>query len=546
MAGCSNGTVVEPISQDSLAILNGEKVPDGEHMAACALYDDYGFVCSCTLITPTWVMTSGHCLTPEINQVMDGSQYKYDASRHLKVLFGSSIYKPTYSFPAENAYVHPGFYLKSTMEGGIISTTKDLALIHLAKAVPPEQVEPVPPLPPELAPTVEEIDSQEGVWATAVGFGSRSLTDSSQIGEKYMYSEKIDAYCSDTSPQSAQCPVISVQYSLSKMLDGFLYIFDRDKCVLPGDSGGSLFVERNSKKYVIGPPGITAANYYGMNFTGWDIVCDHYDFILAHVDDLPEGYAEICDNGIDDNGDKRVDCDDPGCKYAVHCRKEICDNHVDDNANGLFDCDDPDCAGSVKCLPENCANGVDDNENGLRDCQEPSCFEDIHCQPEICDNHVDDNENGLVDCADAGCVALKMCKKEICDNRVDDNENGLVDCDDPDCTGVRKCQPEICDNGRDDNSNGLVDCRDPQCAHELVCIPEDCANGADDNGNGLKDCEDPQCSANLACAIPEKDEKDDDKGDGCSGLPTRPSDTGLVAWLLALLGVGALRRRRTN
>lgn len=32
--------------------------------------------------------------------------------------------------------------------------------------------------------------------------------------------------------------------------------------------------------------------------------------------------AEICDNGVDDDGDRRVDCRDPGCRAAMACRPE--------------------------------------------------------------------------------------------------------------------------------------------------------------------------------------------------------------------------------
>ncbi len=33
--------------------------------------------------------------------------------------------------------------------------------------------------------------------------------------------------------------------------------------------------------------------------------------------------AEICDNNVDDTGDGKVDCDDPGCKNSMACREEV-------------------------------------------------------------------------------------------------------------------------------------------------------------------------------------------------------------------------------
>src|SRR5690606_22733613 len=43
---------------------------------------------------------------------------------------------------------------------------------------------------------------------------------------------------------------------------------------------------------------------------------------------------ELCNNGIDDNGNGEID---EGCV-------EICENGIDDDGDGLIDCDDPDCA----------------------------------------------------------------------------------------------------------------------------------------------------------------------------------------------------------
>ena len=46
---------------------------------------------------------------------------------------------------------------------------------------------------------------------------------------------------------------------------------------------------------------------------------------------------EICDNGKDDDGDGKVDKEDPDCR-------EICDNGKDDDGDGKTDLEDIDCA----------------------------------------------------------------------------------------------------------------------------------------------------------------------------------------------------------
>lgn len=54
--------------------------------------------------------------------------------------------------------------------------------------------------------------------------------------------------------------------------------------------------------------------------------------------------TEICDNGIDDDGDGQIDCQDSACAFVSTCRpREICDNGIDDNNNGKIDYYDGDC-----------------------------------------------------------------------------------------------------------------------------------------------------------------------------------------------------------
>ncbi|MBQ9394215.1 MAG: trypsin-like serine protease [Proteobacteria bacterium] len=338
---------------------------------------------------------------------------------------------------------------------------------------------------------------------------------------------------------------------------------------------------------------------------------------------------EICDNGKDDNGNGKVDCDDTECQNDAYCTAklcgdgvvqfdwedcdgtaflfdettcrgwhsmyksgtvscnpdctinydkcstkaaEICDNKIDDSGNGRIDCDDPECTQFPACqaevdpeTSEICDNKTDDNGDGRIDCDDPACMYDDACKSapavEICGNGIDDDGNGKKDCDDDVCKSHISCKRvEICGNGVDDDENGKIDCDDDACKAHSSCQNvEICGNGIDDDANGKKDCDDDACKTHESCksapAVEICGNGIDDDGNGKKDCEDSACASTDACkqqpdqpdqpAQPDGGSNKSDDG-GCSATPQSPDKLPLSAMLLALLGLGALARRRKS
>jgi hypothetical protein len=96
--------------------------------------------------------------------------------------------------------------------------------------------------------------------------------------------------------------------------------------------------------------------------------------------------------------------------FSVRVDIEICDDGIDNDGDNLVDCGDPDCCG-------------------------PLCPPSALC-PEVCDDGVDNDGDDLVDCADPDCFPTGLCP-EICDDEVDNDGDELVDCDDPDC--VSEC-----------------------------------------------------------------------------------------------------------
>ncbi len=102
---------------------------------------------------------------------------------------------------------------------------------------------------------------------------------------------------------------------------------------------------------------------------------------------------EICDNGVDDDEDSFVDCDDledcagdPACVVAPERGVAGCTDGRDNDGDGLFDCDDTeDCA--VFAAIGECCDGVDENSNGAIDefacaCDAPGDCDEGFCYTE--------------------------------------------------------------------------------------------------------------------------------------------------------------------
>ncbi|HCP44899.1 MAG TPA: hypothetical protein DIU15_02570, partial [Deltaproteobacteria bacterium] len=110
-----------------------------------------------------------------------------------------------------------------------------------------------------------------------------------------------------------------------------------------------------------------------------------------------------CADGIDDEGDGRMDCDDPECLRDPACAhlsqvaepvipESNCGNGVDDDKDSLVDCDDSDCRNDAACahlsaddstvrrFEGNCSDGLDGSDaDGLVDCADSDCADDPAC-----------------------------------------------------------------------------------------------------------------------------------------------------------------------
>ena len=151
----------------------------------------------------------------------------------------------------------------------------------------------------------------------------------------------------------------------------------------------SARVPIHAQDSVSGPVSITVSAYLGAAR------------VEAGLEVVPD---EICNNGIDDDLDEKVDCFDSECNLKA-CACGVC------------------MAAVCKHSELSCADGLDNDCDGKTDCADPEC----------------DTKR----CAGIGnYCSLQSCQnvETWCDNREDDDFDGPADCADSDCDG-RECAP---------------------------------------------------------------------------------------------------------
>ncbi len=117
--------------------------------------------------------------------------------------------------------------------------------------------------------------------------------------------------------------------------------------------------------------------------------------------------------------------------YSIDIETNIATQVLNSSAN-LSSNDGFNCGAALPPFETNCDNGIDDDGDGLIDCNDPDCLNSNVCLVEICTNGIDDDGDGFIDCDDAECQQITSCV-EICDNGIDDNGDGLIDSEDPQC-----------------------------------------------------------------------------------------------------------------
>ncbi|HAN31308.1 MAG TPA: hypothetical protein DCQ06_06880 [Myxococcales bacterium] len=262
--------------------------------------------------------------------------------------------------------------------------------------------------------------------------------------------------------------------------------------------------------------------------------CNFGPFSFQRPTTTPLGYEnsdQSCEDGLDNDQDGLVDCEDPDCVYeSTHCGEiveevpfwqsennyALCIDQVDNDDDGQFDCGDRKCQN----IPEVCCSREFTNEQ--------------------CQDGIDNDANGYTDCQDFGCrngIFVSVCVENtdvLCSNGKDDDGDGYTDCNDSNCSGANLCggsglggQPapskpgedgpedtlERCKDGYDNDGNGYTDCGDfscskssnpdvvAYCADQSEVGPDKCKDGIDNDGNGYTDCNDFSCNKSTDQAV---------------------------------------------
>jgi hypothetical protein len=144
---------------------------------------------------------------------------------------------------------------------------------------------------------------------------------------------------------------------------------------------------------------------------------------------------------------------------------EVCTDGIDNDGNGLVDAGDPNAIGCTGGCTDGDGDGysLEGGSCGPVDCDDSNSSVNPGAV-EACGDGIDNNCNGLVDTADANAVACPAnCTDQDGDGfSADGGACGPIDCNDNDAS-INPGALEICGDGVDNNCNSQVDGADGVC-----------------------------------------------------------------------------------
>ena len=239
--------------------------------------------------------------------------------------------------------------------------------------------------------------------------------------------------------------------------------------------------------------------------------------------------SEICGDGIDNDCDELVDCNDPDCNSDANCTycgdgvcngDETSETCIEDCKCGNDSCDPGEdscnCAADCGSHPgseTSCSDGVDNDCDGEFDCADTDCYGEITCTCGDGNCLGDENCNTCPgDCISGQSGTCGACFKGVCNGECNPKKEG-PDCSD--CAPSYCCGNGVCENG-ENGVNCAVDCGAPPTCGDGTCDPDEnscncafdcfqseadaCNDGLDNDCDSYVDCADSECSILPICS----------------------------------------------
>lgn len=246
----------------------------------------------------------------------------------------------------------------------------------------------------------------------------------------------------------------------------------------------------------------------------------HWDQATGTFIDTPAQ----CFDGIDNDLDGKKDCADPDCN-GVTFGAQHCSGHEAWLPPSPLD---PTGVSAPAAYFNYCSDGLDNDGDGKIDAQDSDCKDVFgECGPSpatedytflSCSDGQDNDLNGLTDCADAGCRAGGKLGRSGCLNAScgAPAKYATTQTDAAACAASENAA-DLCGDGLDNDGNGRIDCADPACdgrrhgptvgtaAAPYACGTESpaaltCRDGADNDSDLGADCFDAACQDGSTCA----------------------------------------------
>ncbi len=243
------------------------------------------------------------------------------------------------------------------------------------------------------------------------------------------------------------------------------------------------------------------------------------DLVYAEI----SSYLGTCGDGTCSGAEDQCSCpDDCG---SPPTSENNCSNGLDDDCDGLIDCDDADCVGTVDCPCDNdgtCDPGEDCN-NCASDCIsgsggavcgngvcEAGDGEDCSSCPSDCNGITTGRPSGRFCCGSSSlgcaddrctsggysCTTVAAGTSYCCGDGICEGDEDAFNCS-VDCSGGSYCGDGTCDPGED-----VCSCSDDCGLPPSSEVPNStCGDGLDNDCDGVADCNDGDCATDPACDV---------------------------------------------